>query len=155
MTYDDYELIATRTCDTLKDSLDAMKDSQEKRQSVVEKQLLDLKLITEKTAKMHIPPEKATVEETSTSSMYRQESLAKDHLNTVLIPPGSIQFPATMKDPPVKFRQPIEVNLAKFHIDQLQMIQQQLSAELRSRELATYKQNTQLKQQNVALATSY
>ena len=35
------------------------------------------------------------------------------------------------------------------------MIQQQLSAELRGRELATYKQNTQLKQQNAALATSY
>ena len=34
---DDYELIATRTCDTLKDSLDAMKESQEKRQSAVEK----------------------------------------------------------------------------------------------------------------------
>ena len=59
-----------------------------------------------------------------------------------------------MKDPPVQFRQPIEVNLAKFHIDQLQMIQQQLGAELRSRELETYKQNTQLKQQNATLAIS-
>ena len=35
------------------------------------------------------------------------------------------------------------------------MIQQQLSAELRGRELATYKQNTQLKRQNAALTTSY
>ena len=35
------------------------------------------------------------------------------------------------------------------------MIQQQLSVELRGRELTTYKQNTQLKQQNAALATSY
>ena len=59
-----------------------------------------------------------------------------------------------MKHPPAQFRQPIEVNLAEFHIDQLQMIQQQLSAELRSRELETYKQNTQLKQQNAALAIS-
>ena len=59
-----------------------------------------------------------------------------------------------MKDPPVQFRQPIKVNLAEFHIDQLQMIQQQLGAELRSRELDTYKQNTQLKQQNATLAIS-
>ena len=35
------------------------------------------------------------------------------------------------------------------------MIQQQLTAELKGRELATYKQNTQLKKQNAALATSY
>ena len=59
-----------------------------------------------------------------------------------------------MKDPPAQFRQPIEVNLAEFHIEQLQMIQQQLGAELKSRELETYKQNTQLQQQNAALAIS-
>ena len=34
------------------------------------------------------------------------------------------------------------------------MIQRQLGTELRSRELETYKQNTQLKQQNAALAIS-
>ena len=81
--------------------------------------------------------------------------MATDHINTVLIPPGSIRFPASMMDAPIQFRQPVEVNLVEFHIDQLQMIQQQLSVELRGRELATYKQNTQLKQQNAALATSY
>ena len=70
----------------------------------------------------------------------------KGRLNTILIPLGSIRFPASMTDPPVQFRQPVEVNLADFHIDQLQMIQQQLGAELKSRELETYKQNTQLKQ---------
>ena len=59
-----------------------------------------------------------------------------------------------MKDPPVQFRQSIEVNLVEFHIDQLHMIQQQLGAELKSRELETYQQNTQLKQQNAALAIS-
>ena len=35
------------------------------------------------------------------------------------------------------------------------MIQQQLSAELRDRELATYKQNTQLKQKNAELIASF
>ena len=35
------------------------------------------------------------------------------------------------------------------------MIQQQLSAELRGRELATYQENTQLMQKNAALTTSF
>ena len=35
------------------------------------------------------------------------------------------------------------------------MIQQQLSAELRGKELATYEENTQLMQKNAALATSF
>ena len=61
----------------------------------------------------------------------------------------------TMVNPPVQFKQPLEVNLAEVHIDQLYRIQQQLSAELRSRELVTYQQNAQLKQKNAALATSY
>ena len=81
--------------------------------------------------------------------------MAKDRLNIVLIPPGSIRLSATTADPPVQFKQPLEVNLAEVHIDQLHRIQQQLSAELRSRELATYQQNAQLKQKNAALATSY
>ena len=86
MTDDDYELIATRTCDTLKDSLDVMKESQEKRQSTVEKQLLDLKIIIENTSMRYIPPVKETAGEPSTSSMSREEILEKDRLNTVLIP---------------------------------------------------------------------
>ena len=106
----------------MKDSLDAMKVWQEQRQSAVEKQLLELKIITKKTTMMHIPPVKATAGETSTPSTSREESLEKDRLNTVLIPPGSIRFPATMKDPPAQFRKPIEVNLTEFHSDQLQMI---------------------------------
>ena len=112
-------------------------------QSTVEKQLLDLKTFTEKTAMLHTPSVKATVGETSTQSVSREESLATDRLNTVLIPPRSIRFPATMKDPPVQLGQSTEVNLAEFHIDQLYMIQQQLTAELKERELATYKQNMQ------------
>ena len=98
---------------------------------------------------------KATAGESSTQSISREEIFATDRINTVLIPPGSIRFPASMKDVPIQLRQPIEVNLAEFHIDQLQMIQQQLSAELRGRELATYKQNTQPKQENAALTTNY
>ena len=43
LTEDDYELIATRMHDMLKDSFEAMQTSQAKIQSVVEKQLLDLK----------------------------------------------------------------------------------------------------------------
>ena len=141
--------------DTLKDSFEAMQKSQAKIQSAVEKQLLDLKAIIEKTSMIQIPPIKATAGESSTQSISREEMLATDRIHTVLIPPGSIRFPTSMMDVPIQIRQPVKVNLAKFHIDQLQMIQQQLSTELRGRELKTYKQNTQLKQKNAALTASF
>ena len=60
-----------------------------------------------------------------------------------------------MMEVQIQIRQPVEVNLTEFHIDQLQMIQQQLSAELRGRELATYEENTQLMQKKAALATNF
>ena len=90
MTDDDYELIATRTHDTLKDSFDVIQSSQEKIQSAVEKQLLDLKLITEKTALIQIPLVNASAGESSTQPISREETLAADHVNTIAIPPGSI-----------------------------------------------------------------
>ena len=83
-------------------------------------------------------------EEISTPSTSREEVFAKDRTNIVLIPPGSIRFPASMIDVQIQVRQPVEVNLAQFPIDQLQMNQQQIATELRDRELATYNQNTQL-----------
>ena len=104
---------------------------------------------------IHAPPVKVPTGETSAPPVPREESLAKDRLNIVLIPPGSIRLSTTTTDPPVQFKQPLEVNLTEVHIDQLHRIQQQLSAELRSRVLATYQQNAQLKQKNTALATSY
>ena len=139
LTDEDFELIATRTSDELKDTLDAIRDQQEKIQSAVEKQQQDLKALQEKTAAVRIPPANATARDASTSSIAREDGLGKERLNTVLIPPGSIRFPVTMKDPPAQFDQPIEVNLVEFHTEQLQMIEQQISAELRSRELMTYK----------------
>ena len=66
LTEDDYELIATRLHDSLKDSFEVMQTLQEKIQSAVEKQLLDLKEITEKTAMIQVPPVKATAGESST-----------------------------------------------------------------------------------------
>ena len=56
-----------------------------------------------------------------------------------------------MIDVQIQVRQPVKVNLPQFHVDQLQMIQQQIATELRDRELATYNQNTQLRQQNAEL----
>ena len=90
LTDDDYELIATRTHDTLKDSLDVIQSSQEKIQSAVEKQLLDLKLITKNIVMIQIPPVKATAGESSTQPISREETLAADRINTIMIPPGSI-----------------------------------------------------------------
>ena len=60
-----------------------------------------------------------------------------------------------MIDVHIQIRQPIEVNLTEFPIDQLQMIQQQLAAELRDRELAMYKQNTQVRQKNAELIAGF
>ena len=101
LTDDDYELIATRMHDTFKDSFEAMQTSQAKIQSAVEKQLLDLKAITEKNAMIQVPPVKATAGKCSTQSISREEILATDRINIVLIPPGSIRFPASMMDVPI------------------------------------------------------
>ena len=90
LTEDDYELIATRMHDTLKDSFEVMQTSQEKIHSVVEKHLLELKAITEKTTRIQVQPEKVTAAGSSTQTISHEEILAKDRLNTVLIPPGSI-----------------------------------------------------------------
>ena len=90
LTKDDYELIATRMHDSLKDSFEAMQTSQQKIQSVVEKKLLNLKAITENIAMIQVPPVKATAGESSTQSIFREEIFATDRINTVLIPPGSI-----------------------------------------------------------------
>ena len=96
-----------------------------------------------------------TTGEISKQSISHEEVLVKDRINTVLIPLGSIRFPDSMIDVQIQIRQPIEVNLIEFPADQLQMIQQQVAVELRDRELATYKQNTHLRQQHAKLTTSF
>ena len=60
-----------------------------------------------------------------------------------------------MIDVQIQVRKPVEVNLTQFPIDQLQMIQQQIAIDLRDRELVTYKQNTQLIQQNAELTAGF
>ena len=60
-----------------------------------------------------------------------------------------------MTDVQIEVRQPVEVNLAQFPIDQLQMIQEQIATELKDRELVTYNQNTQLIQQNASLTVGF
>ena len=68
---------------------------------MVEKQCLDLKAITKKTAMIQVPPVKATAGERSTQSISREEILATDRINIVLIPPGSIRFLVSMMDAPI------------------------------------------------------
>ena len=60
-----------------------------------------------------------------------------------------------MIDVHIYVRKPVKVNMDQFPIDQLQMIQQQIAVELRDRELATYNENTQLRQQNVELTAGF
>ena len=91
-------------------------------QGAINQQLGELKTLTKKTAIIHTQLIKTPIGEISTQSISREEILAKDHINTVLIPPGSIRFPASMMDIQIQIRKPVKVNLAEFHIDQLQMI---------------------------------
>ena len=50
---------------------------------------------------------------------------------------------------------PLEANLAQFLVDILQEIHQQIGAELRDRQLATFNQNAELIQQNAELTTAH
>ena len=136
---DDYEFIATRLQDVMKESFQAMQTSQDKLKRTIDQRLLELKALTEKTATIQSPPTQVTTGEISTPSTSHEEVLAKDCINTVLIPSGSIRITALMIDVQIKVRQPVEVNLAQFPVDQLQMIQQQIAAELKDREIETYK----------------
>ena len=65
---------------------------------MIDKQLLELKALTKKTAMMQTQLVKAIVGEISTPLISHEEVFAKDHTNTVLIPPGSIRLPASMID---------------------------------------------------------
>ena len=141
LTDNDYELIAARIRDEMSDTFQAMQASQGKLQGEIDQQLGELKTIIENTTIIHTQLIKTPTGESLTQPIYHEEILAKDRINTVLIPPRSIRFPASMMDIPIQIKQPVEVNLAEFHIDQLQMIQQQLSVELKYRELVTYKQD--------------
>ena len=82
----------------MQDSFQVMQTSQDKLQSTIDKQLLELKALMEKTATMQIPPVKEKAGESSQPSISREKVLAKDRTNTVLIPPGSIRFLASMID---------------------------------------------------------
>ena len=88
---------------------------------------------------MQTQPVKAAVGKISQPSISQEKVFAEDRTNTILIPSGSIRFPASMIDVQIQIRHPVEVNLAQFPVDQLQMIQQQIAAELRDRVLVTYK----------------
>ena len=65
---------------------------------MVEKHLLEMKAFTEKTTIEQTQLVKVTAGESSKQSVSCEEILVKDHINTVLIPPGSIRFPDSMID---------------------------------------------------------
>ena len=98
LTEDDYDLIVAILKEEMRDSFQAMQTSQDKMQSTIDKQLLELKALTEKTTTMQILPVKATAGESSQPSISRKEVFAEDRTNIVLIPSGSIRFPALMID---------------------------------------------------------
>jgi hypothetical protein len=118
--------------------------------STVDRQLTELKAITEKTATMQLQPA-TTVRGGSAQGPSREEVLAKGRTNIVRIPTGSIKFPVSLVSMQVQMVHPLEVNLPEVPIDQLQEIFQQIGTELKERELATYTQNATLVRENVQL----
>ena len=81
----------------MQDRFDAMQTSQNQLQSTIDKQLEELKALTERTAAMQIQPAKAAgVESSMMPSTSRSEALSKDRINTVLLPLGSLRFPVSM-----------------------------------------------------------
>ena len=67
-----------------------MQTSQDKLQSTIDKKLLELKALTEKTAMMQTQPVKVKTGEISQPSISCEEFFAEDRTNTVLILSGSI-----------------------------------------------------------------
>ena len=114
LTDDDYEKIAARLKNKMDDTFWVMQVLQGKLQGAIDQQLVEFKTLAEKTATIHTQLIKMPTGENSTQSISREEILAKDR----------IRFPTSMMDVQIQIRKPVEVNLAKFHFDQLKMIQQ-------------------------------
>ena len=149
MTEDEYDLIAARIQEKMQERFAAIQSSQELFHSNLDKQITELKAITEKTASMNIQPATIVVGGSSQPPLQgREEIIAKDRTNIVRIPPGSIKFPVPME---VRMVHPIEVNLPEVPVDQLHEIFQQIGTELRHRDQATYAQNVILSNENVQL----
>ena len=108
MTEDEYDLIAARIQEKMQEKFAAMQSSQDLFHSNLDKQLTELKAITERTASMQIQSAPSTVAGSSQPPLQaREEIIAKDRTNIVRIPPGSIKFPVPME---VQMVHPIEVN---------------------------------------------
>ena len=90
LTDDDYKQIAARLKDEMDDTFQAMQASQGKLQGAIDQQLVELKTLTKKTTTIHTQLIKNPAGESSTQSISLEEILAKDRINTVLIPLGSI-----------------------------------------------------------------
>ncbi len=149
MTEDEYDLIAARIQEKMQEKFAAMQSSQDLFHTNLDKQLTELKAITERTASMQIQPAPSTIGGSSQPPLQpREEIIAKDRSNIVRIPPGSIKFPIPME---VQMVHPLEVNLTEVPVDQLQDIFQQIGTELRQREQFTYERNVSLSNENVQL----
>jgi hypothetical protein len=114
MTEDEYDLIAARIHERMQEKFDAIQLSQER-------QLAELKAITEKTATMQLQPATA-VRGGSAQGPSREEVLAKGRTNIVHIPPGSIKFPVSLVGMQGQIVHPLEVNLSEVPMEQLREI---------------------------------
>ena len=90
LTEDDYDQIAARLKEDMRDSFQAMQTSQDKLQSTIDKQLLELKELTKKNSMMQTQPVEVIAGEISQPSISHEEVFAEDCTNIVLIPSRSI-----------------------------------------------------------------
>ena len=153
ITDEEYELLASKIEEKMQAKFAAIQSSQDLLNSNLNKQLTELKTITERTASMQIQSAPGSVGGSSQPPLQvREESIAGDRTNIVRIPAGSIKFPVPME---VQMVQPLEVNLPEVPVDQLYDIFQQIGTELRHRERITYEHNALLSSDNVQLIAQH
>ena len=148
MTEDEYDLIAARIQEKMQEKFAAILSSQDLLHSNIDKQLVEIKAITEKTASIQLQPVSGEARQ-SAPGPSREEDLSKGCTNIVRILPGSIRFPVSFLGMQGQIVHPLDVNLPEVPVDQLREIFQQIGTELKEREMETYAQNATLVKKNV------
>ena len=140
MTDDEYNIIVEKVHQYFQEPMKALQTSQDSIKTALDLQLMKLKGITEKAVQMHLHPVFAGTGGSSPSmpSTSHAEILTLGRSTTVHIPTTSMKFPLSLLQVQIRAVGPIEVNLAAIPLETLQMVQSQVFAELRERELETY-----------------
>lgn len=142
---DDYENITTCMQETLEAPMTSIVSSQTVLKSAIDMQIADLKTLMERASQLPTP----------TPSTYRTlwgGSTVQGKTCFIQILPASVRLPSGSQVEQTGF---IEVDLARFPIETLQMVQLQVHEELREWELSTYMQNEKIVKDNAKLQQKY